>query len=146
MLEPGNPAQRVVGLARRYGTLRRAKLGKIHHGVPAIAQIPRLGDGGPRTLNAEAIRPLRPDLVILPRLAKISAENDALQQTLERAGISVIYVDLRVELLKNTLPRVRLLGEVLNRTERAAAFSAFYQQHMDAISQRLARYHGQSPP
>lgn len=57
----------------------------------------------------------------------------------------MIYVDLRVELLKNTLPSVRLLGEVLNRTERAAAFSAFYQQHMDAISQRLARYHGQKP-
>lgn len=145
LLEPGNPAQRVVGWPGDMVRYDAQSWEKYIAAFPAIAQIPRLGDGGPRTLNAEAILPLKPDLVILPRLAKTSAEDDALQQTLERAGIPVIYVDLRVELLKNTLPSLRLLGEVLNRTERAAAFSAFYQQHMDAISQRLAHYHGQKP-
>ncbi len=93
--------------------------------------------GGPHTLNAEAILPLKPDLVILPRLAKTSAKDDALQQTLERAGIPVIYVDLRVELLKNTLTGVRLLGEVLNRTERAAAqriLPAAYGRHFTTPS------------
>ncbi len=145
LLEPGNPAQRVVGWPGDLARYDAQSWEKYTAAFPAIAQIPRLGDGGPRTLNAEAILPLKPDLVILPRLAKTSTEDEALQQTLERAGIPVIYVDLRVELLKNTLPSIRLLGEVLNRTERADAFSAFYQQHMDAISQRLAHYHGQKP-
>ncbi|MGK2889552.1 MAG: hypothetical protein ACSLEN_12000 [Candidatus Malihini olakiniferum] len=47
--------------------------------LPGIAQIPRLGEGAPRTLNAEAIMPLKPDLAILPRLAKTSAEDDVLR-------------------------------------------------------------------
>lgn len=142
LLEPGNPAQRVVGWPGDMARYDAQSWQAYTQAFPAIARIPQVGNGNTRTLNAEAILPLHPDLVILPRLAKRSPDDDALQQTLERAGIPVIYVDLRVDLLKNTLPSVRLLGDVLNRQTRAAAFSDFYQQHMDAIQQRLRHYQG----
>lgn len=59
--------------------------------------------------------------------------------------MAVIYVDLRIDLLNNTVPSVRLLGEVLNRQQRAEQFIEFYQQHMAVIRQRLAGYQGRSP-
>lgn len=59
--------------------------------------------------------------------------------------MAVIYVDLRIDLLNNTVPSVRLLGEVLNRQPRAEQFIAFYQQHMVVIRQRLAGYQGPKP-
>lgn len=145
ILETGNPAQRVIGWPGDMARYDAQSWQSYIQAFPAIAQIPQLGNGNTRTLNAEAILPLKPDLVILSRLAKQSPDDDVLQQTLERAGIPVIYVDVRVDLLKNTLPSVRLLGEVLNRRERAAAFSAFYQQHMEAVQQRLAHYQGKKP-
>ena len=59
--------------------------------------------------------------------------------------MAVIYVDLRIDLLNNTVPSVRLLGEVLNRQQRAEQFIEFYQQHMAVIRQRLAGYQGPKP-
>lgn len=59
--------------------------------------------------------------------------------------MAVIYVDLRIDLLNNTVPSVRLLGEVLNRQQRAEQFITFYQQHMAVVQQRLAGYQGPKP-
>lgn len=37
---------------------------------PQLNQIPQLGNGSLQAMNAEMLLPLKPDLVILPRLAK----------------------------------------------------------------------------
>jgi len=142
LLEPGNPAQRVVGWPNDLARYDAQSWHQYTQKFPAIRQIPILGNGNLNTINAEMLLPLKPDLVILPRLAKGSDNEQRLQHILTEAGIPYIYVDLRIELIKNTLPSLKLLGEVLNRPERAAAFSAFYQQHMDVIRDRLSRYQG----
>lgn len=57
----------------------------------------------------------------------------------------MIRVDLRVDLLNHTIPSLRLLGEALNRQDRAEAFISLYQSHMDRIHQRIAAYQGPHP-
>ncbi|RLM03161.1 hypothetical protein BIY27_24040 [Gibbsiella quercinecans] len=145
LLEPGNPAQRVIGWP---GDLARydAQSWQLYtEKFPAIKQIPLISPGNLRQINAESLLQLRPDLVILPRFAREEGDSDMLLKGLMRANIPVIYVDLRVDLLHNTVPSVRLLGEVLNRQQRAEQFVAFYQQHMAVIQQRLAGYQGSKP-
>ncbi|MCL2893286.1 ABC transporter substrate-binding protein [Brenneria tiliae] len=142
LLDPGNPAKYVVGWPGDMARYDAQSWQRYTEKFPAIKQIPQLGSGGLATLNAETLLPLKPDLVILPRLAKQRASDDQLQQTLTSAGIPVIYVDLRIDLLRNTLPSIQLLGEALNQPQRAAAFSEFYQQHMNVIRQRIAQYQG----
>lgn len=56
----------------------------------------------------------------------------------------MIRVDLRVDLLNHTIPSLRLLGEALNRQDRAEAFISLYQSHMDRIHQRIAAYQGRT--
>ncbi|MBP2844900.1 ABC transporter substrate-binding protein [Dickeya oryzae] len=145
LLEPGNPAQRIVGwpgdLARYDAQSWRSYITAF----PDIARIPQLGNGNLNSVNAEMLLPLKPDLVILPRLAKGADNEQNIQRALTQAGIPYIYVDLRIDLLKNTVPSLRLLGEVLNQQSRADAFITFYQQHMDAIRTRLAQYQGRKP-
>ncbi|MBJ7221736.1 MULTISPECIES: ABC transporter substrate-binding protein [unclassified Brenneria] len=142
LLEPGNPAKNVVGWPGDMPRYDAQSWQRYTQKFPQIAQIPQLGNGSLQTMNAESLLPLKPDLVILPRLAKTAANEDRLLQTLTNAGVPVIYVDLRVDLLNHTLPSIRLLGEALNQPERAAAFSAFYQRHMDRVRQRIEQYHG----
>ncbi|QTF09410.1 ABC transporter substrate-binding protein [Brenneria izadpanahii] len=142
LLEPGNPTRHIVGWPGDMARYDAQSWQRYTEKFPAISQIPQLGNGNLHSVNAEMLLPLKPDLVILPRLAKSSADDAQLQQTLANAGVPVIYVDLRVDLLNNTLPSIRLLGEVLNQPQRAAAFSEFYQQHMEVIRQRIAQYHG----
>lgn len=142
LLEPGNPAQRIVGWT---GDLMRydAQSWQLYQQkFPDIARIPQLGAASLSTINAEMLLPLKPDLVILPRLAKGSENEDRLLQVLDRAQIPYLFVDLRVDVLHNTVPSLKLLGEVLGRQQRAAAFIDFYQQHMNAVQQRLSHYHG----
>nr|WP_113864701.1 ABC transporter substrate-binding protein [Brenneria salicis]NMN92276.1 iron complex transport system substrate-binding protein [Brenneria salicis ATCC 15712 = DSM 30166]RBP67613.1 iron complex transport system substrate-binding protein [Brenneria salicis ATCC 15712 = DSM 30166]RLM32405.1 hypothetical protein BHG07_00840 [Brenneria salicis ATCC 15712 = DSM 30166] len=142
LLEPGDPAKNVVGWPGDMPRYDAQSWTRYTEKFSRIARIPQLGNGSLQTVNAESLLPLKPDLVILPRLAKHSANEAQLEQTLARAGVPVIYVDLRVDLLNNTLPSLRLLGEVLNQQPRAAAFSAFYQQHMAVIKERIAQHYG----
>ncbi|MEC5342240.1 ABC transporter substrate-binding protein [Brenneria populi] len=142
LLEPGNPARRVVGWPGDMARYDAQSWRRYTEKFPSIAQIPQLGNGNLHSVNAEMLLPLKPDLVILPRLAKGADDSERLQQTLAGAGVPVIYVDLRIDLLNNTLPSIRLLGEVLNQPQRAEAFSEFYQRHMAVIRQRIAHYQG----
>ncbi|ACS84863.1 ABC transporter substrate-binding protein [Musicola paradisiaca] len=142
LLEPGNPAQRIVGWPGDLARYDAQSWGRYVAKYPDIAHIPQLGNGNLNTVNAETLLPLKPDLVILPRLAKGSDNEQGIQQALTQAGIPFIYVDLRIDLLKNTVPSLKLLGEVLNRQTRADAFIQFYQQHMDTVRQRLSQHQG----
>lgn len=78
---------------------------------PEMAKVPIIAQGSIRQINVEKIIELQPDLVILSRYAKNNADEDSMLNGLTKAGIPVVYVDLRVDLLKNTVPSMRLLGK-----------------------------------
>lgn len=145
LLEPGNPAQRIVGWPEDIARFDAQSWQLYTQKFPQITAIPSISKGNFRQVNIENLIRLKPDLVILARYAREEGDSDLVLSTLSKAGIAVIYVDLRVDLLNNTVPSVRLLGEVLNRQQRAEQFISFYQQHMTVIQQRLAGYQGPKP-
>lgn len=145
LLEPGDPARRVVGWPRDLARYDAQSWQLYSRKFPHIAQIPAIGGGNFRQINPESLIQLRPDLVILARYAREDGDEAQRVAALGKAGIPVVYVDLRIDLLHNTVPSVRLLGELLNRQARAEAFITFYQQHMTAVRERLAAYHGDKP-
>lgn len=138
----GNPAKNVVGWPGDMQNLDPQSWQLYVKTFPAIGNIPQFGKNNFTQMNPEKVIALHPDLVILPRYAKQPSDHDQMQDSLTRAGIPVIYVDLRVDQINNTVPSVRLLGEVLNNPQKAARFIAFYQQHMDRVKQRIAQYQG----
>jgi iron complex transport system substrate-binding protein len=145
LLEPGNPAQRIVGWPQDLARFDAQSWQLYSHQYPQIKDIPVISGNNFRQVNIESLIQLKPDLVILARYAREDGDNDLLLKALDKAGIAAIYVDLRIDLLNNTVPSVRLLGEVLNRQQRAEQFIRFYQQHMAVIQQRLAGYRGPKP-
>ncbi|MBP2168850.1 iron complex transport system substrate-binding protein [Erwinia toletana] len=142
LLEPGYPAAKIVGWPADLAKYDAQTWSLYQQKFPQINQITQLGSGSVRELNAESVLKLTPDLVILPRLAKTGNEEAAFRQLMQQAGIPVITIDLRVDLLNNTVPSIKILGEVLNQQQRARDFIAFYQQHMERIRQRIADYQG----
>ncbi|MBU9856115.1 ABC transporter substrate-binding protein [Rahnella bonaserana] len=142
LIQDGNPAQYVVGWPGDMAQLDAQSWALYVKAFPQIARIPLLGQNNYTQINAEQVIALKPDLVILPVYAKKQTDRDQMEITLTRAGIPVIYVDLRVDQLHNTIPSVKLLGDVLNHPQKAARFIAFYQQHMDRIRERITAYQG----
>lgn len=145
MLEPGDPIARIVGWPldlKKYDSQIWAIFAQK---FPDMLAIPSLGLGGTNDMNPEKVLALKPDLVILPSLARYDEADLRLKTMLDAAHIPVVKIDLRVHLLENTTHSVAILGEVLNQTARAQAFNRFYDAHMQVIHDRLASYHGKMP-
>jgi len=145
LLTPGNPLQHIAGWPldlKKYDPQTWAVFARQ---FPEISQIPALGLDGVNDMNPEKVIAQKPDLVILPQLARGSENSLLLEKMLTAAHIPVVKIDLRVALLKNTERSMTLLGEILNQPQRAADFNRFYRTHMQRIGDRLAHYHGPKP-
>ncbi|WP_261642598.1 ABC transporter substrate-binding protein [Erwinia mallotivora] len=137
LVEEGNPVKRVVGWPGDLQRLDSQTWERYSTAFPEIKKIPIIGKANYAQISVEKVIALRPDLVILPVYAKQASNHDSFQQQLTEAGIPVIYIDTRVDQLKNTVPSLKILGEVLNDQAKAQRFIAFYQQHMNLIRDRL---------
>lgn len=138
LVEEGNPTRRIVGWPADLKKYDAQTWARYAAAFPSMADIPLIGNASYGRVSVEKVIALQPDLVILPVYAKRETQHDAVEQQLTAAGIPVIYIDTRVDLLHNTVPSLRLLGEVLNDQPKAARFITFYQQHMQHIADRLA--------
>lgn len=145
LIEDGNPSAHVVGWPGDMPHYDPQSWQLYVKAFPNIATIPQLGTVSYDQMSVEKILALKPDLVILPRYAKRPSSEGTLETQLTQAGVPFIYVDFRVDQLHNTVPSLRLLGEVLNTQQKAERFINFYQQHMQYISQTLATYKGVKP-
>ncbi|WP_368889435.1 ABC transporter substrate-binding protein [Morganella morganii] len=145
LIETGNPVARVVGWPADLQRLDPQTLAKYTAAFPAIRDIAIVGNDNFSQLNIEKIIALQPNLIIMPVYAKSRPDETQFAHQTAAAGIPVIYLDFRVDPLRNTVPSLKTLGEVLNRQEKTAAFIAFYQQHMDVIRSRLAMHNPHRP-
>jgi iron complex transport system substrate-binding protein len=145
LLTPGNPLQHIAGWPQDLKKYDPQTWQIFAREFPQMDDIPVLGLDGVNDMNPEQVIALKPDLVILPQLARASESGAVLEKMLAAANIPVVKIDLRVELLKNTERSITLLGDVLNQPQRAADFNRFYRSHMQRIASRLAGYHGPKP-
>ncbi len=145
LLEPGYPAGKIIGWPGDMAKYDPQTWSVWLKTFPQLASITQLGDGFLSQSNIEQVISLKPDLVILPQLAKNSHSENQFIELLAQAHIPVIKIDLRVDLLHNTVPSIRLLGEVLNQQQRAQSFIDFYQQHMAQVEKRLATINEPKP-
>jgi iron complex transport system substrate-binding protein len=145
LLTPGNPLQHIAGWPQDLKKYDPQTWQVFARQFPQMDTIPVVGLDGVNDMNPEQVIALRPDVVILPQLARGSENGAVLEKMLAAAKIPVVKIDLRVELLKNTERSITLLGEVLNQPQRAADFNRFYRSHMQRIASRLAEYHGPKP-
>ncbi|KAA5931688.1 ABC transporter substrate-binding protein [Pantoea sp. Bo_2] len=145
LLTPGNPLQHIVGWPQDLKKYDPQTWQIFARQFAQMETIPVVGLDGVNDMNSEQVIALKPDVVILPQLARDSENSAVLEKMLAAAHIPVVKIDLRVNLLKNTERSITLLGEVLNQPQRAAEFNHFYRSHMQRIADRLADYHGPKP-
>ncbi len=62
------------------------------------------------------------------------AHNRALIDSLQRAGVAVVFIDFRQDPLVNTPRSMAVLGEVLGRQDEAEVFNRFYQQQLARVT------------
>lgn len=131
-----NPVESVVGW-RLDKALDAPTEAAYRARFPEIDAIRPVGSGN-RDLSVEAVIALEPDLVVL---SLMDAKDPVMEQSraqLEAAGIPVAYVDFFAAPQKNSLPSLKIFGDLTGASERAAEFSAFYNERLTRIRDRLA--------
>jgi iron complex transport system substrate-binding protein len=97
---------------------------------PQIRDIPLIGGATEGSVSDEKALSLKPDLAIFTYGGEGPGRYNALVKQLEATGTAVVFVDFRIHPMQNTLPSVKLLGEVLHRNDEANAYIRFYSDHL----------------
>lgn len=142
LLQPNNPVAHIAGWPQDLAYYDPQSYRWFQQIWPQIANVPVVGMNGVASMNVEKVLALKPDLVILPALAKDNENEQNLVRILKRAGVPVVKIDLRVDLLHNTHRSVEILGQIFNQGQRAQQFNQFYLAQRHKITHALADYHG----
>ncbi|MGP3593890.1 ABC transporter substrate-binding protein [Vagococcus sp. WN89Y] len=105
---------------------------------PQAADILDMGFSDKGNVDLESVLAKQPDLMIAQLRAKPALTDSGVLAKLTALAIPVVFIDYEINPAKDTAPSIDLLGKVLNRESHAAAYSAFYRQHLQAIAQKTA--------
>jgi iron complex transport system substrate-binding protein len=105
---------------------------------PALDRVPVVGRGNETSFSIEQALATNPDVAILSGGYGPSAKSGSIIERFAAAGVPVVFVDFVSRPLENTVPSIRILGQLLDREARAADFIAFYESRMQRVTQRLA--------
>lgn len=105
---------------------------------PAIDKLPTVGSNA-ASFSVEKAIIAKPDVAIFSANGHgpSPAAKEQIAQ-LEAAGIPVVFIDFRKDPFNNTVPSIRLLGQILNRQQKAEAFIQFYESRRKRIADRIA--------
>lgn len=129
-----DPISNIVGWGDDLQRYSPATWEEIISTWPSARKIPVLGTMNTGTFSMEAAIAAKPDLVIFTLYGPMPQGLEAL----DAAHIPYIFVDFFRKPLTNTVPSLRLLGQVLGRDNQAEQIIAFWQQRADILRQRLA--------
>lgn len=136
LLDRDNPFARVVvwnNLAKRQDIATWALLkGKW----PQSADIMDMGFSDKGNVDLESILSKQPDLLVAQLRAKPALTESGVLAKLNALQIPVLFIDYEINPAKDTADSIDLLGKVLNRESNAAAYTAYYREHMQAIEQK----------
>lgn len=133
-----DPTELLVGWLGDLKRLDPATYELYRERSPAIDEIPQVGATSEETFSIEKALAVEPDIAILSGGHGPSEASSETVRLLEAAGIPVVFIDFRNEPLTNTIPSIRILGQVLGMEERAEEFIAFYEARMQEIADRLS--------
>src|SRR5258706_1187687 len=139
LLEGKAPLARIVGWQGDLPTMDPQTFDAYGAAFPQIRQIPLIGKATEDSINDEKALSLQPDLAILSLGGHGPSQYNALVKQLEAIGTTVVFVDFRLHPMQNTLPSIKLLGEVMHREPQANAYIQFYTSHLQRVEQVVNR-------
>lgn len=137
LLDRTNPFQRVVAwnnlLKKSDGQTWQLMAGKW----PQATRITDMGFSDKGEVNLESVIAQRPDLMIAQLRSKPSLTQTGVLAKLAQLDIPVMFIDTFKNPVKDAPASITLLGEALNREQEAQQYTQFYQQHYQAIQDKV---------
>lgn len=138
MLDRDNPVRRIAGMLADFKQVDHGSYQQYQKRFPEIDDIPMVGHTSADSFSVEQALTLNADLAIFGLEGHgPTARHSALIGQLEKAGVTVLFVDFRHDPLNNTIKSMALLGRVLGRESEAKEFTDFYRQQLDRVLDKV---------
>ncbi|WNJ93121.1 ABC transporter substrate-binding protein [Bosea sp. 685] len=136
------PVSLLVGLGGEFQRQDPETYALYRERFPELDAIARIGDGTAANFPVELAIAAGPDVIIASRSfigSLDAAGSSVLIRQMAAAGIAVVIADFHTRPLQDTLPSLRVLGELLGEAQAAQAFGQFYSTRLERIRSRLAQ-------
>lgn len=140
LLEGRQAFERVAGWQGDFRGLDVQGYAAFSRAFPQAARVPVVGGATSESFSVEKALSVRPDVAFMALSGGHGPApgSEAVRQ-LEAAGVPVVFVDFSSHPLANTVPSLRLMGQVLGRQARAEEYIRFYEEHVGRVRERVAR-------
>jgi iron complex transport system substrate-binding protein len=130
-----DPISVVAAWPRDVNRLGNATYDKFVEKFPRVTSLAQVASSA-ATFSLEQAIAVNPDVAVFT-LGQGPSDEQVGQ--LERAGISVVFIDFFTHPLSNLEPSLRLLGQITGRDQAARAFLDFRRSRLTRIAERLKR-------
>lgn len=138
LLDRDNPFQRVVGWQNDMRLLDPHTYEVYAKQYSQIAKLPLIGQASEQSVSAEQILALKPDLAIFSIAGEGPTQHSPVADLLAKAGVPVLFIDFRVQPIRNTRISLEALGTLLGREAEAQEFLGVYDRHLQRVTERVA--------
>ena len=134
-LVDGNPFEKIVGWKDDLILYDPDAFRKFEAAFPQdAARMINFGSPYAGDFSIEAVLEAEADLVLLDMGNLFKAQETGLIEKLDKAGVSVVFVDFRRNPTENTVPSLLILGRLLGEEANTMAFVDFYITQMRKVS------------
>ncbi|MDS7594725.1 ABC transporter substrate-binding protein [Agrobacterium tumefaciens] len=105
---------------------------------PQIEKLPRFGYLPQGNFSLETAISLSPDVITLNLEAEKAAEESGFEEKAASVGIKVVYLDFRIDPVKNSELSTEILGKLFGAEDRAREFIAYRRAEIARVTDRIA--------
>ena len=145
MLEPDAPLAHVVGWREDFSQADPDNYQRYLERFPEMASIPTFGGFKDGTFDVEQAASLNPDLILMNIEAKAATEDAAYDDKLAELDIPIVYVDFREDPSENTIPSMRLIGQLMNDEAAAEEFITFAEAQLARVTEVIEQANPERP-
>lgn len=140
IVRPENPVAGLVGLMSNIGLANPQLQKQVFERFPEAQHIANFGGRAENSVSVEKIIDLAPEVAIFGLQDHgPGSRNGELLAQLSAAGIKVVFIDFRMDPLKNTRRSIEILGQIFDEQENAQKYVAYYQQKLDQITEKVSQ-------
>lgn len=137
LLNPENPLDKIAGWPDDLKENDADTYNRYLQKFPQLAKIPVTGELWDGSFSLEQALQTRPEVFVLSASSYQAAEEAGIITGFEKAGVPTVVIDYFVEPVKNTVPSVRIMGQLFDREKQAENFILFYESKVSAVTDRL---------
>lgn len=138
LLNPDNPTDKIVAWPEDLTENDKATFDRYAEKFPEVKEIPTTGEIYNNTMSLEQALEARPDVFVVNAGVFDAAKDAGIVAGLEKAGVPTVTVDYFIDPVKNTVPSIRMMGQLMGRETQAEEFIDYYEQKVSAVTDRLA--------